>query len=292
MKASAHATLFDPELFQVETENEADDQAGKTLGPSPHQLQAIPRALVKSDVWKGLSPGARDLFRYLLDYSNTRSFKEVWPGVEKIEADLNIDKKTRRRKEIELEAAGLVKIHAPGRTVRKDDGNYFTYKSRCFEFLLISYINADYRAYNKSKNKVIYKPVRNNAAILKQAIEIGKKINFNVNSLLQMKEGMAHLLDEFSKRLKFNGTDDLGRVHVLLHSTIFPPTLAESELPENVVVWQEKKNKDLILSPGETWKGFLKKLDRELERAAMHKNSAPLMQFLEQVEVEKKRKAK
>lgn len=286
---------FDAALFETEFYDNGDDsqeQNLKTLAPSPHQLQAIPRALIKSDVWHGLSSGARDLFRYLLDFSNTRSFKDVWPSVEKIEAELTIEKRSRRRYESELENAGLLKIHAPGRTVRKENGDVITFKSRSFEFLLISYINADYRAYNKAKGKIIYKPVRNYAAIMKQATEIGKKINFNIESLLTIKQGMDHLLNEFSKRLQIDGSDDLGHVHVLLHSTIFPPATAESELPHVVKIWPQKKNKDVIINPNETWKSFMRKIEKEIERAEFRRISAPLFQFSEKIELAKNRRAK
>lgn len=292
---SERATTFDGALFETEFYDSAEgepSQSLKTLAPSPHQLQAIPRALIKSEIWRGLSSGARDLFYYLLGYSNTRSFKDVWPGSEKIELDLTIEKRTRRRYEQELESAGLLKIHPPGRTVKKDTGEYITYKSRSFEFLLISYINADYRAYNKAKGKVVYKPVRNYAAIMKQATEIEKKINYNIESLLATKHGMDHVLDEFSKRLQFDSSDDLGRVHVHLHSTIFPPGLVDSELPEMVKVWQKAKNKDVIINPNETWKGFLKKLEKEIDYAQKRKTLAPLFEFSKKLEASKTRRTK
>lgn len=198
---------------------------------SPHSLIALPRSLLMSQLWRGLGSGPRDLFYYLLGYSDTRTFKAVWPSAEKIEYDLNIDKRTRRKYETALERYGLVQIIGQGE--QDSDGHRF--KSRRFTITLDAFIFADKAAFNLSKQSDIY--------------------NLSYSSYVDLV-----LLDELAKRMKFTGIDDREVIHYAVHSRVYTPKLAESRLPSNVLLFPETKNRDVIINASATWRTIEKQI--------------------------------
>lgn len=251
----------------------------RTLPPSPHHLSAMPRALRKSETWKQLSPGARDLCRYLLEHSNTRSFKDVWPGSKTIEADLGIDKRTRRRYEVELVKKNLLRIFEPGRTVKMPDGSFQTFKSRVFRFLFKSYINQDYKDHNRAAGKEIYRTISEMDALEDYLISLCDKLQFDASRLQNTLDATKFALDQAAKRLQIDSIDHLGRVHVRLHSTLYDSEALSRALPDNVLIFPEKKNKDFVINTRETWESFTGKLTRKIEYAQKRAKALPLLDF-------------
>jgi len=243
---------------------------------SPHMLLAIPRALAGSQLWRDLGSGPRDLYQYLLARSNTRSFKDVFPGAETIERDLNLDKRTRRRYERALVEAKILRIVMPGE--RDDAGN--KHMSRRFAFPIVRYINADRRAYNESKGKMIYPPLKDMSELWREVERYAAKIHYNTANVKRRSEIVDAALDQLAKRLQITGTDHLGRVHIVLHSRVFEPSMATPVLPENVLLFPDKKNKDLIINDAETWRTFEKKIYKALADAAAKREAQPLLDFM------------
>lgn len=247
---------------------------------SPHILIGIPKSLVKSTLWRQLGPGPRDLLQYLLSRSNTRTFKDVYPGRDTIMNDLGLDVRTLRRYEQILENSKLIKIIQPGE--RDEFGQ--RYRSRRFKFTLVKYINADRREYNEKHGGEFYQPIRDMHALWSEVERMAKELQFDASQIKRRDEVVHMALDELAKRLQIDSVDHLGRVHIILHSRIYKPELAHPVLPDNVLLFPDKKNKDIIINPSETWKGFERKLNKALSDAEKRRKTQPLIALFSTIE--------
>lgn len=262
----------------------------KVLPASPHHLSALPRSLRASDTWKKLSPGARDLCRYLLEYSNTRSFKSVYVGSETIERDLGIDKRTRRRYERELQGIHyqgdthentlpLIRIHEPGATIIDKNGGVKTYKSRLIRFQFVYFINEDYAAFNREHGVSVYKYLTDIESAQDLLQSMCDSMQIDIRKISDTEAAKKIVLDQASKRMQIDSIDDLGRVHVRLHSTVYDYAALQRMLPHGVILVHEKRNKDAIVSPRETWKNLIQKIHKKIEWAKVKNNASGLLDF-------------
>jgi len=265
-------------------ENAIETHGGKRPA-SPHALLAIPRSLVDSTLWRQLGPGPRDLLQYLLSRSNTRTFKDVWPGRDTIMNDLGLDVRTLRRYERVLEQSKLIKIIQPGE--RDEFGQ--RHRSRRFKFTLVKYINADRRAYNEKLGAEFYPPIRDMHALWAEVERMAKDVQFDASQIKRREEVVHMALDELAKRLQIDSIDHLGRVHIILHSRIYKPELAHPVLPDNVLLFPDKKNEDVIINPSETWRSFERKLNKAIAKAKKQSTTQPLIDLFSQLEKAEKK---
>lgn len=250
---------------------------------SPHTLIGIPKALYKSDLWRKLPGGARDYYLYLLSRSNTRTFKDVWPGVATICTDLGLNRRTMRRYEKILIAAGILKIIAPG---KRDSGGVM-HISRRFRFTLFKYRNADYREYNEKYGKEIFPIVKDMAMLEEKLDAIAKKHEIDLSRIERKVELIENVLDEVAQRLKVTSIDERGRIHVTLYSKKYTSEFVQAALPDNVLVFQDPKNADVIVDKKQNWNLFERKIIRETEQAKKQKAFQPLIDVLEQFNTSK-----
>lgn len=247
---------------------------------SPHALLAIPRALLASTTWRSLSPGARDLYYYLLLRSNTRSFKDVYPGAETIENDLNIDRRTRWNYEAQLTGAKILKIYQPGE--RDLDGQ--KHRSRRFAFTITRYLNADRRAYNEKRGREVYAPLRDMHSLWHEVERVSARAGYDAQQIRDRAAASRLILDQVAKRMKITGIDERGRVRVSIFSRLYPPAIAESQLPDNVLLFPEPDNEDVIINSKETWSGIENKLYKALADAGAKKSMQDLIDFMQSLE--------
>lgn len=245
---------------------------------SPHTLIGIPKSLFRSALWRSLQPGARDYYLYLLSRSNTRSFKDVWPGVETICRDLGIDKRTMRRYEKILTGIGILKILAPG----KRDSNGEIHKSRRFKFTLVKYINADYREYNERYGKEHFRPIRDIAMLEEKLEQMAAKHRIDISRIERRQDLIENMLDEVAQRIKITSIDSKGHVHLTLYSKKYTPEFVQEALPDNILVFPDPKNEDVIVDRHQTWDLLERRLIREVEQANKKKRMQPLFDILEQ----------
>lgn len=247
---------------------------------SPHALLAIPRALTSSNAWRKLSPGARDLYYYLLLRSNTRSFKDVWPGADTMENDLNIDRRTRWKYERALVAAKILKIYQPG----ERDLSGQLHRSRRFSFTITRFINEDRRAYNEKRGREIYPPLRDMHALWQEVERVSARAGYDARQIKDRAAASRLVLDQVAKRMKITGIDERGRVRASIHSKLYPKEIAETQLPDNVLLFPEPNNDDLIINPKETWQSFEKKLHKALSEAAAKVAGQTMFNFAQALE--------
>jgi len=257
--------------------NAPTDSKGES---SPHALLAIPRALLASTVWRNLSPGARDLYYYLLTRSNTRSFKDVYPGAETIENDLNIDRRTRWNYEAQLTSAKILKIYQPG----ERDLNGDKHRSRRFAFTITRYLNADRRAYNEKRGREVYAPLRDMHSLWNEVERVSARAGYDAQQIRDRAAASRLILDQVAKRMKITGIDERGRVRVSIFSKLYPPAIAESQLPDNVLLFPEPDNEDVIINSKETWASIENKLYKALADAGNKKSMQGLIDFLQSIE--------
>lgn len=250
---------------------------------SPHTLIGIPKALYKSELWRKLPGGARDYYLYLLSRSNTRTFKDVWPGVQTICTDLGIDRRTMRRYEKILSAAGILKVIAPGK--RDSQGNFHI--SRRFRFTLFKYRNADYREYNEKYGREVFPIVKDMATLEEKLDAMARKHEIDLSRIERKVELIESVLDEVAQRLKITSIDERGRVHVTLYSKKYTSEFVQAALPDNILVFQDPKNTDVIVDQKQNWNLFERRLSRELEQAKKQKSFQPLIDVLEQFNTSK-----
>jgi len=266
----------------VHAGNAPDNAKGEA---SPHALLAIPRSLVNSALWRKLGPGPRDLYMYLLMRSNTRSFKDVWPGAETIENDLDIDRRTRWKYEAALTGAKSLKIYQPG----ERDHTGQTHRSRRFAFTITRYLNADRRAYNESKGREVYGHLRDMHSLWTEVERVAARVGYDAQNLKDREGAARIILDQMAKRMKITSIDEKGRVHASVFSTLYPASIAESQLPNNVLIFPETANQDVIINPKETWASMEKKLYRAMGDAAAKQSMSGLIDFLQSIEDSKQK---
>lgn len=247
---------------------------------SPHALLAIPRALLQSTIWRNLSPGARDLYYYLLTRSNTRSFKDVYPGAETIENDLNIDRRTRWNYEAQLTSAKILKIYQPG----ERDLNGDKHRSRRFAFTITRYLNADRRAYNEKKGREVYAPLRDMHSLWHEVERVSARAGYDAQQIQDRAAASRLILDQVAKRMKITGIDERGRVRVSIFSRLYPTAIAESQLPDNVLLFPEPDNEDVIINSKETWQGIENKLYKALADAGAKRSMQGLIDLMQAIE--------
>ena len=261
-------------------EKEPSRNLEKALPPSPHQLLSIPRSLFKSRLWAELKSGPRDLLQYLLSYSNTRTFKDVWPSAETIENDLGIDKRTRIRYEKALVSKNLIRIFEPYTTIKLKTGRTETVASRRFRFLFKGYIAKDFQAFNTAHGLTY--PIVDDLEILAESLEtIAKKIKYDLNELQDRFSAAQFVLDKIAQRMQFDSIDNAGRVHVRLHSTVYPVETAQKLLPANVLIFPQKK--DLVINSRTNWKKVKSSLEAKAKRAEELVKEAPLLRWKEKL---------
>lgn len=255
---------------------DAQKNLEKALPPSPHQLFAIPKSLAKSQLWRDLKSGPRDLFLYLISYSNTRTFKDVWPSAETIETDLGLDKRTRIRYEKKLVQKNLIRIFEPYTSIKSRSGKSESVASRRFRFLLKGYIAKDFQDFNTAHGMTY--PIVDDLEILAESLEtIAKKIKYDLTELQDRFSAAQFVLDKIAQRLQFDSIDDLGRVHVRLHSSLYPVETAQKLLPANVLIFPQKK--DVIIHPKATWKKTKAALEAKAQKAEALVREAPLLRW-------------
>lgn len=257
--------------------NAPDDAKGEA---SPHALLAIPRALLASTLWRNLAPGARDLYYYLLTRSNTRSFKDVYPGAETIENDLNIDRRTRWKYEAQLTKAKILKIYQPG----ERDLQGQKHRSRRFAFTIARYLNADRRAYNEKKGREVYAPLQDMHALWSEVERVSARAGYDAQQIKDRAAASRLVLDQVSKRMKITGIDERGRVYVSLFSKLYPAAIAESQLPDNVLLFPEPANEDVVINSKETWATMEKKIYKAVGDAAAKQSLQGVIDFLQAIE--------
>lgn len=256
----------------------------KALPPSPHQLFAIPKALFKSPLWRDLKPGPRDLFLYLISYSNTRTFKDAWPAAETIEKDLGIDKRTRIRYEKKLVQKNLIRIFEPYTVLTKRNGEKHTVPSRTFRFLLKGYIAKDFRDFNAAHGSTY--PVVDDLEILAESLEgLAKKIKYDLSELKDRFSAAQFVLDQIAQRIQFDSIDNQGRVHVRLHSSFYPVETAQKLLPANVLIFPQKK--DVIINSRATWTKTKAALEAKATKAQALILDNPLLRWKDSISNQK-----
>lgn len=247
---------------------------------SPHALIGIPRSLVRSQLWRNLPPGARDYYLYLLSRSNTRTFKDVFPGAFTIMADLCLNRRTMRRYENILCTAGLLKIVPPGHK----DQEGITRRSRRFRFTIIKYINADYREYNEKRGSEVYEPIRDIAALEERLELMAKKHQLDITRIERRVELIEGLLDQVAQRIKITGIDEKGRVILTLYSNNYSLEFVQDALPDNVLLFPDKKNQDVIIDKQQNWNLLERRISKEVDKAQRAKKMQPLLDVLEAFE--------
>lgn len=268
-----------PPAMETE-EKEPSKNLEKALPPSPHQLLSIPRSLFKSRLWAELKSGPRDLLQYLLSYSNTRTFKDVWPSAETIEKDLGIDKRTRIRYEKALVSKNLIRIFEPYTQIKLKNGKTETASSRRFRFLFKGYIAKDFQEFNNAHGMTY--PIVDDLEILAESLDtIAKKIKYDLNELQDRFSAAQFVLDKIAQRLQFHSIDNAGRVHVRLHSTLYPVETAQKLLPANVLIFPQKK--DVVINPKTNWKKVKSALEAKAKRAEELAKDAPLLRWKEKL---------
>lgn len=245
--------------------------------PYPHLLIGMPRSLAKSPGWLRLCAGARYYFLYLLSRSNTRSFKDVWPGIETIEAETGLDSRTRRRYEAQLKEEKFLKIIPPGRRDREG----ITRNSRRLCFTITKFINIDFRNYNEKSGSQIYEPIRDVQALEERLEQMARKNSVDISRVERKVDLIEAMLDQVAQRVQITGTDDRGNVHLTLHSEKYSPEFVQDALPSNVLVFPSKKNQDLIVAPKQSWLMLEKLIVRAFEAYQRHKKMQPLFDIVE-----------
>ena len=274
-----HEIECPPPSKEIE-EKEPSKNLEKALPPSPHQLLSIPRSLFKSRLWSELKSGPRDLLQYLLSYSNTRTFKDVWPSAETIEKDLGIDKRTRIRYEKALVSKNLIRIFEPYTTIKLKTGRTETVASRRFRFLFKGYIAKDFQEFNTAHGLTY--PIVDDLEILAESLDtIAKKIKYDLNELQDRFSAAQFVLDKIAQRMQFDSIDNAGRVHVRLHSTVYPVETAQKLLPANVLIFPQKK--DLVINARTNWKKVKSSLEAKAKRAEELVKEAPLLRWKEKL---------
>jgi len=223
------------------------------------------------------------MYYYLLTKSNTRSFKDVWPGAETIEDDLNIDRRTRWNYEKQLTSAKILKIYQPG----ERDLNGDRHRSRRFAFTITRYLNADRRAYNEKKGRVVYEPLRDMHSLWQEVERISARAGYDAQQIRDRAAASHLVLDQVAKRMKITGIDERGRVHVSIFSKLYPPAIAESQLPDNVLLFPEPANEDVIINSKETWSSIERKLHKALADGASKQKLQGVIDFLQAIEDKK-----
>lgn len=254
--------------------------------PYPHVLIGVPRALLGSAKWRALTKGARYYFLHLLTRSNTRTFKDVFPGSETIEEETGIDTRTRRRYEKELIAAQLIRIIPPGRP----DRNGITRTSRRICFRVEKYMNADFRAINEKEGSEIYPPVRDLQALEERLEKMAQKQAVDIQRIDRKIDLIEAMLNQVAQRIQITGTDDRGNVHLTLHSEKYTPEFVQDALPSNVLVFPSKKNADLVIDSKQSWEILEKRIARELENYRRRRKMQPLFDVLESFSEEQTKK--
>ena len=84
--------------------------------------------------------------------------------------------------------------------------------------------------------------------------------------------------------MKITGIDERGRVSVSIFSRLYPTAIAESQLPDNVLLFPEPDNEDVIINSKETWQGIENKLYKVLTDAGAKRSMQGLIDLMQAIE--------
>lgn len=253
--------------------------------PSPHALLAVPRSLIESKVWGRLQKGAQLFYLHLLMFSNTRTFKPVWPAQSLLHARTRMTPWTQRLYTAFLVEAGILIVHAPGKWQDPETGR--SVPSKVYEFPITEYINQDICAANKKavskgmppryhEKKDIHRLERTVLKLMR-ARRVQEKDLRAIKDRLSLAESY---LDFSARLIKIVGVEN-GAIHIELHTNSKPlAQYVEENLPKNVLLFPKKYTQDVIINKYRSWSEFVDEVARVSRSAANRAESDILSRLI------------